>query len=769
MSKLLVVESPTKARTIHRYVGKDFKVLASVGHVKDLPKNRMGIDLEHGFQMELEVIRGKKKVLQELRQAAKKADEVFLAPDPDREGEAIAWHIAEEVLQVNPRVHRVTFNEITRRAVQEALAHPRPLDRNLLDAQQARRVLDRLVGYGLSPLLWDKVRRGLSAGRVQSVAVRLVVEREAEVEAFEAQEYWTLEAELVAAGAAGPVFSAQLYAADGQRVKPGNEGEARALTAELAGAAARVSSVERRERQRRPSAPFITSRLQQAAAASLRFSAKKTMVLAQQLYEGVEIDGEQLGLITYMRTDSTRVADEAVQAARDYIREAHGPDYLPAEPNTYKTGKGAQDAHEAIRPTDVRLTPERVRGSLNPDQARLYELIWRQFVASQMSPARFDQTSVRIQAGRFELRTSGSVRVFPGWQVLADEVRAREAAPEEEARENGSPDPGAQESARDEGRELPPLEAGQALETRAVRPEQHFTQPPPRFTEGTLVRELEERGIGRPSTYAAILDTIVGKGYVEKNEGRLFPSDLGRLVTELLIESFPGVLSADFTADMEKQLDGVEEGKTDWVALVRGFYDPFHADLERAKSEMRDVKREEVATEHRCELCASPMVIKWGRNGFFLACSGYPKCKNTREIRRRRGGQVELVPIVETGEVCEKCGKPMQVRRGRFGRFLACSGYPECKSTKPMSTGVTCPSCTQGPLVERRSKRGRMFFSCGRWPDCAYSTWSPPVAETCPQCGFSILVRKETKRDGRVLACPQRGCGYKRPADAESA
>jgi len=748
MTKLLVVESPTKAKTINRYVGKDFKVLASVGHVKDLPKNRMGIDFEHDFQMELEVIRGKKKVLQELRQAAKKAEEVFLAPDPDREGEAIAWHIFEEIAKVNPKVQRVTFNEITKHAVQEALLHPRALDRALYDAQQARRVLDRLVGYELSPLLWDKVRRGLSAGRVQSVAVRLVVERELEIEAFQAQEYWTIEADFAPADGSQRLLTAQLHAAAGERLRPEREADARALAAELAAAPARVARVERKERVRRASAPFITSRLQQAAAASLRFSAKKTMVLAQQLYEGVEIDGEQLGLITYMRTDSTRVAGEAVAAAREFIQSTHGKEFLPEEPNQYKTGKGAQDAHEAIRPTDVRLTPERVRGSLDGDQLKLYDLIWRQFVASQMAPARFDQTTLHVAAGRFELRATGSVRTFAGWQAVAQ--------------------PG-KEDEDEQGRDLPALEEGQALETRAVRPEQHFTQPPPRFTEGTLVKELEERGIGRPSTYAAILETIQSKGYVEKREGRLPPTDLGRLVTELLIESFPGVVSADFTADMETKLDAVEEGRADWVALVRDFYEPFKGELEQARAHMRDVKREEIPTEHRCEQCGGVMVIRWGRNGFFLACSAYPKCKNTREIKRRRGNQVELAPLEDTGEVCEKCGRPMVIRRGRFGRFLACSGYPECKTARPVSTGVTCPACGQGTLVERRSKRGKLFFSCGRYPECSFSTWNPPLAEACPQCGFGILVLKETKREGRLAACPRPGCGFKRPADEESA
>ncbi len=744
--RLLIVESPTKAKTVNRYVGKEYTVKASVGHVKDLPKTRMGVDVEKDFTVELEVIHGKKKVLTDLRRAAKNAEEVFLAPDPDREGEAIAWHIAEEISPVNSKIYRVTFNEITRKAVLEAMEHPRPLDHNLYDAQQARRVLDRLVGYELSPLLWDKVRRGLSAGRVQSVAVRLVVEREQEIEVFVPEEYWSIEETLQAEQGDARPFAAQLVKIQGEKAAVSNAEKAAEIKAALLRSEHQVTAIERSERQRRPGPPFITSKLQQAAAATLRFSAKKTMSLAQQLYEGVEIGGEgMVGLITYMRTDSTRVANEAIAAARDYIKESLGAGYLPDSPQIYKSKSDAQDAHEAIRPTDVRYTPERIKASLGADQLKLYDLIWRQFVTSQMSPARYDRTTITVTAGPHELRATGSICTFPGFLKVSG---------------NGKEE--------DEDVLLPNLEPGAVLKLLTVTPTQHFTQPPPRFSEGTLIKELEERGIGRPSTYAAILDTIQSKEYVDKREGRLHPTDFGRLVTELLVESFPEIMGVDFTARMERKLDEVEGGTVDWLQLMREFYKPFASALAAAHRNMRDVKREEIPTEHTCDLCGATMMIKWGRNGFFLSCSNYPTCKNTREIKSRRGNTVEVLPPEETHEVCDKCGRPMNIRRGRFGRFLACSGYPECKNSRSISTGVACPQCKKNQLVEKRSRRGRLFFSCSGYPACTFSTWYQPVAETCPTCGFGILVRKETKRDGRVLACPVKGCGYKRASDPEA-
>jgi DNA topoisomerase-1 len=747
--RLLIVESPTKAKTLGRYVGKNFTVKASVGHVKDLPKSKMGVDVENGFAVDLEVIRGKKKVLTELRAAAKKAEDVLLAPDPDREGEAIAWHIAEEIRKVNKNVHRVTFNEITKRAVQEAIQNPRELDERLYNAQQARRVLDRLVGYEISPLLWDKVQRGLSAGRVQSVAVRLVVDREGEIEAFVPREYWSIEEMLKPAGSDHPPFKAVLAKIGGKKAEIGSTEQAEKIRDALKSGAHKVVSVGRKERIRRPYPPFTTSKLQQAAAATLRFRAKKTMMIAQQLYEGVEIADEgSVGLITYMRTDSTRTAPVAVDAAREFINDQYGKEYLPEKPVVYKSKKGAQDAHEAIRPTEVAYSPEKIKSDLSSDQFKLYQLIWKQFVSSQMNPARYDQTTVTIEAEpEYGLRATGSKCVFPGWLKVS-------AADKEE----------------DPEVVFPPLKEGDQLEVADVQANQHFTQPPPRFTEGTLVKEMEELGIGRPSTYAAIMDTIQSKRYVERQQTRLSPTDLGRLVTGLLVDSFPNIMNVDFTAGMEEQLDDVEEGKVDWVELMKDFYGPFQKTMEKARREMRDIKREEVKTEHVCDLCGQPMVVKWGRNGYFLACSGYPDCKNTKEIKSfdGDGSKVELAPVEDTGEVCEKCGKPMVIKKGRFGRFLACSGYPECKNTRSISTGVTCPKCSEGQLVERRSKKGKTFYSCNRYPKCRFSVFSPPVAESCPKCGFAVLVRKETKKDGKILACTVKGCGFKRKVESES-
>jgi DNA topoisomerase-1 len=742
--RLLIVESPTKAKTISRYVGNEYEVMASVGHVKDLPKSRMGVDTDNSFSMELEIIRGKKKVLNELKKVAKKVDQVFLAPDPDREGEAIAWHIAEEIEAVNKKILRVTFNQITKQAVNEAIKQPRELNRSLYDAQQARRILDRLVGYEISPLLWDKVRRGLSAGRVQSVAVRLIVEREAEIEAFVPKEYWTIDELLHPTRLTDSTFKASLAKIDGKKMKVDNEKDANQIKKELLESEHKIGKVEKKKRTRRAPAPFITSTLQQSAASVLRFSAKRTMVIAQQLYEGVEIEGEgSVGLITYMRTDSTRVAPEAISEVRSHIEENFGKKYLPKKPNTFKSKKGAQDAHEAIRPSVVEYSPEKIKNSLTREQYKLYDLIWRQFVASQMTAAVYDQTSVTVLAGeRFELRATGSILAFAGWLAAA-------------------------KPNRDEDEEItfPVLNDGESLEIEEISPIQHFTQPPPRFSEGTLVKELEDQGIGRPSTYAAILGNIQSKRYVEKIQSRLHPTELGKLVTELLVESFPDILDVEFTAGMEEKLDDVESGKVDWVKLLKDFYGPFTETMQKAQENMRDVKREEIPTEHKCEECNETMMIRWGRNGFFLACAGYPKCNNTREIKSRKGNVVEIAPIEDTGEECEKCGKPMIIRRGRYGRFLACSGYPDCKNTRSVSTGIKCPQCAEGDIVERRSKRGMMFYACNRYPDCKYSIWNEPIEKECPICKFKILVRKETKKDGLVLSCPVKECTYKVPVD----
>jgi DNA topoisomerase-1 len=773
---LVVVESPAKARTIKKYLGSGFTVKASVGHVKDLPKSKIGVDVDKDFEPEYVLIKGKGKVLSEIKKAAEAVDKVFLAPDPDREGEAIAWHIADEIREANKNIYRVLFNEITKKGVTEALKAPTKLDTKKYESQQARRILDRLVGYEISPVLWKKVKRGLSAGRVQSVAVRIVVEREGEIEAFKPEEYWTIEC--LCEGPEPPPFPAKLFRVDGEKAEL-KEGETSGkLADELRAAIAKVEKVERKERRRNPLAPFITSKLQQEGARKLRFTAKKTMSLAQRLYEGLELGDEgPVGLITYMRTDSTRLADDAVNEVRKYIGERFGVDYLPDEAVEYKSSKMAQGAHEAIRPTSLEYEPERVRKLLESvhkktkgktyergekydrerdidDLVKLYTLIWNRFVACQMKPAIYDQTTVDIAAGRLGLRASGQVLKFPGYTQIYTES----------AEETG-------EAVEEADKTLPPLEEGQTVKLLEVKPEQHFTQPPPRFTEASLVKELEERGIGRPSTYANILSTIQDRGYVEKKEGRFWPTELGKLVNELLVAAFPDIFDVDFTAKMEEDLDRVEEGAVDWIDLLKRFYKPFKVDLEKAAVQMRDVKREEIPTEHNCEKCGSMMVIKWGRNGSFLACSAYPECKNTKEFIKHPDGKIEIVEEPKTDEKCDVCGAEMVRKRGRFGEFLACSRYPDCKTTRPISLGVDCPKPNCGGfLTEKRSRRGKVFYGCSNYAktQCDFVLWDRPIPEACPQCKAPFLVKRENRRGIRIR-CVSEGCGYVSDTQAEGA
>ena len=754
---LVIVESPTKAKTLSKYLGRNYQVLASVGHLKDLPKSKLGIDLEHDFDPHYIVIRGKSKILKEIKGAAKKAKEVFLAPDPDREGEAIAWHIAEELNGSGGNVHRVLFNEITEKAVKKALKTPSTIDMNKVNAQQARRVLDRLVGYMLSPLLWKKIRRGLSAGRVQSVAVRVICEREAEREAFQSEEFWTVTATLK--GQNPPPFQAKLHSVNGERITVRTTEEAQAILHDLEGASFAVSHIDQKEKRRNPSAPFVTSRLQQDSARKLRFPAKKTMMLAQRLYEGIEIGGEgQVGLITYMRTDSTRIAPEALDELRGYIQETFGPDYLPPQPNVYKTQKAAQEAHEAIRPTSAHRDPETLKAFLEPDMYKLYKLIWNRFVASQMTRGQDLVTQVDVQAKTYTFRASGTVEKFDGYRrVYREEV---EQAAEAMAVET---DP-----STDTNLTLPNLTVGDPLalveEAEAgLVPKQHFTQPPPRYNEALLIREMEEKGIGRPSTYAAIISTIQDRHYVEKEEARLRPTDLGRLVNDRLVSHFPNVFDVKFTAKMENELDGIEEGGKDWVTAVKDFYQPFMKDLETAEVNMEDLKSKEEPTEVPCEKCGKLMIIKWGRHGHFLACPGYPECKSTKEFKKDEDGTIQVVqPQVEiTGEVCEKCSSPMVLKRGRFGNFLACSQYPECKTTKPLKLGVKCPTpdCG-GDLVQKRTKKGKNFYSCSKYPTCTFAIWDKPINRPCPQCQSPFLVEKYRKQTGTQVLCHEKECGY---------
>jgi DNA topoisomerase-1 len=775
---LVVVESPAKAKTIKKYLGRGYDVKASVGHVKDLPKSKFGVDIEKGFTPEYDVIKGKTKVLSEIKRAARNAESVFLATDPDREGEAIAWHIAEEIGSGggDERVRRVLFNEITKNAIQKAIEHPLALDQNKFDSQQARRILDRLVGYKISPILWSKVKRGLSAGRVQSVAVRLVVDREREIEAFKPEEYWSLEADLAAQ--LPPEFRAKLVKVGGQKADLKDGDSTNALVRELQDERFVVAAVERRERRRNPPPPFTTAKLQQEAANRLGFTTKKTMTLAQRLYEGVELGDEgAIGLITYMRTDSVRLSTEAIDAVRGHIGERYGKDHLPPEPNTYRTKqKSAQEAHEAVRPTSIEWTPERVEPYFEQmgerDMFRLYQLVWNRFVACQMVPAVYDQTTADVTAGRAVFRATGSILKFPGYLAVYGARPPEDEAGAEAEKVEGDSNGDSKE--RNQERLLPPLEAGMALRLLKLLPEQHFTQPPPRFNESSLVKELEERGIGRPSTYAAILTTIQGiregapqpdKAYVEKVDGRNFrPTHLGTLVTDLLVHSFPRELDVAFTAGMEEKLDEIEEGNAHWQAVLQDFYAGFKEDLAKAEVAMRDVKRQELATDLACEKCGKPMVIKWGRMGEFLACSGYPECRNTMNFKREEDGTIAPVKEEEitTDEKCPVCGAPMVVKRGRFGRFLACSRYPECKTSKPISIGVSCPKGCGGYISERRSKRGKTFYGCSSYPKCDFVSWDRPRNEACPSCGSAYLLDKYSRKTGPFVACPNKECGWRR-------
>ena len=751
---LIIVESPAKARTIGKYLGSAYQVIASVGHVKDLPKTKLGVDVDKDFVPNYVVIRGKAPVLKKIKAKAKVAEKVYLAPDPDREGEAVAWHIAEELRDLkNGQVFRVLFNEITESGIKKALKSPGKIDLRKVNAQQARRVLDRVVGYQLSPLLWEKVRRGLSAGRVQSVAVRLVCEREREREAFETKEYWTIATMLK--GAQTDPFFAKVHSINGESVEIANGEQADTIVEALKTKQFVVSDIEQKERKRNPLPPFITSRLQQDAARKLYFSPKRTMMLAQQLYEGVEIGEEgSVGLITYMRTDSTRIADEAVTKVRTLIGETSGPEYVPTKPPVYKTQKAAQEAHEAIRPTVVTRIPATLKNVLSQDHYRLYELIWMRFVASQMTPARLAVTRVDITAGEYVFRATGTQVIFAGHRQIYRE--GKDLDPQ------GTAQPRTEDDAESI---LPALATGDQLhvDEKGVGAKQHFTQPPPRYNEAILIRDLEEKGIGRPSTYASIVATIQDRTYVEKEEGRMKPTALGRIVNDLLVEFFPGVLDVAFTAKMEGQLDQIEDGEREWVNTVREFYHPFAECLKVARQEMRNIKREEVATDIACEKCGETMVVKWGRFGRFLACSSYPECKGTKEFKEDASGAIAVLdkPEVATDGTCEKCGSAIIIKTGRFGKFLACTAYPKCKTTKAIGIGVKCPEAEcDGDIVQKRTKKGHIFYACNRYPKCEFSLWSRPVNKPCPSCRAPFLIEKARKQAEPQVLCRDTACGY---------
>ena len=758
MKSLVIVESPAKAKTINKILGEDFILKASVGHVKDLPKKELGVDVENDFSPSYITIPGKEKILKDLKSAAKKADVIFLATDPDREGEAIAWHIAEDIKSRGNKIYRVTFHEITEKAVKEAMQNPGDVDICKVEAQQARRVLDRLVGYKLSPFLWKKVRRGLSAGRVQSVAVKIIVDREREIEAFKKEEYWTIEALLHPEHGKDADFWARLYKYRNKLVINREEGEGKRFLIKDAAIAQTIAddiktkdiflcTIEKKLRKKTPSPPFITSTLQQEASRRLRFPVKKTMMVAQQLYEGVELGKEgSSGLITYMRTDSFRIAPEAQGWASELIVRSYGKEYVPENPPHYKSKGSAQDAHEAIRPTYPDKSPEKVKPFLSKDQYILYSLIWNRFIASQMSPAQLEQTTFIIglkdngaELKETELRTSGTVIRFPGFMALYTESK--------------------DDIEEEEGVILPQLKEGDSLLLREdMKTIQHFTQPPPRYNEATLVKTLEEKGIGRPSTYAAILSTIQDRKYVEKNaDKRFFPTELGIVVNDLLVDKFPELIDLGFTAKMETELDEIENANLKWVDVVKDFYTPFNEDLLQASKDLAKVKPQDIPTEEVCQKCSSQMVIKWGRHGRFLACSAYPKCKNTKPLEGDNSSQ--KAEQVLTDETCEKCGAPMAFKLGRFGKFLACSRYPECKNTRPISTGVKCP-VDGGDIVERKSKRGRSFWSCSNYPDCKFALWQKPVPKQCPKCGATFLTEKWNKAGDVLLVCQEKECDY---------
>ncbi|GAB4303415.1 MAG: type I DNA topoisomerase [Myxococcota bacterium] len=755
MKNLLIVESPTKAKTLKRYLGKDFTVKASGGHIIDLPKSSLGVDVNQGFKPHYTVIRGKGKILKELRDVAKSSDRVLLAPDPDREGEAIAWHIAEQLSASNKNIYRVTFNEITKTAVQKAIEKPHSLNRKLFESQQARRILDRLVGYELSPILWKKVQRGLSAGRVQSVAVKLIVDRERAIEAFVPEEYWTLSADLETPR--GDALTVKLWKYNGEKAERVKAERAKSLAEKLKKEPFKVVSVEKKRQNRKPMPPYITSRLQRDAAIRLKFATRYTMMVAQQLYEGVDLGAKfgTVGLITYMRTDSFRISEEALTSARGYIENEFGKNYLPEKPNRFKSKTGAQDAHEAIRPTDITLTPQAVAPFLSQDQFKLYELIWQRFIASQMADSQYDQTVVEVEADGALFRASGSILAFDGWQKIFPWTA--EGGDEENDKNNGK---------EKEHEKLPLLNKGELLALKGLLPKQHFTQPPPRFSEGSLVKELEENGIGRPSTYATIVSVIQEKKYVEKDNGRLKPTELGKLVTDLLVKSFPDIIDVEFTAGMEKKLDMVEEGKSDWVALLKDFYTPFHDSLQKAGENMREVKSEMTPTGIKCtrEGCDGEFVIRWGRRGQFLGCSKYPDCKNTKPLKKDEEGNIVISEeewMEKWNEPCPSCKSDLVIRRARNGsRFISCSSYPACKVTLPLPIGVPCPKCGS-PLVERRGKKGNLFFGCSSYPACDFMSWHKLIDKHCPKCSATYLLLRKRKGGGDwYLACPEKACDY---------
>ena len=758
MSKnLVIVESPAKCKTIKKYLGKGFEVMASYGHVRDLVPKEGAVDTEHDFAMKYQLIERNSKHVDSIVKAMKKSDALYLATDPDREGEAISWHLCELLKErkalKDKEVHRVVFNEITKRAVNEAIEHARSLSTELINAQQARRALDYLVGFNLSPLLWKKIRRGLSAGRVQSPALRMIVEREIEIENFKPREYWTLESQL---GKDKQAFTARLTHLHDEKLKQfsiNNEKSAHAARDELlkaAGGKLVVDTVEKKKRKRNPAAPFTTSTLQQEASRKLGFTASRTMRVAQQLYEGMDIGGDTVGLITYMRTDSVNLAQDALEELRTFIPERYGEHALPPEARLYKTkAKNAQEAHEAIRPTSIRNTPDEIKKYLSAEQLKLYELIWKRTIACQMIHATINTVSVDFTCGTGNMfRATGSTVVDPGFMaVYLEDTDDAKASSDEKL--------------------LPPLEKGDSCELSDISADQHFTEPPPRYSEASLVKTLEEYGIGRPSTYATIISTLQAREYVTLEKKRFYPTDVGRVVAKFLTEHFTQYVDYDFTAKLEDELDAVSRGEKDWVPLLQDFWKPFK---ELVDDKETSVSRSDVTTEamdEECPKCGKPLNLRLGRRGRFVGCSGYPECDYTRNVDDERGsGEPEVVE----GRKCPECKSDLIIRSGRYGKFIGCSSYPDCKHIepieKPADTGVKCPECKKGNILKRKSRRGKIFYSCERYPDCSYAIWNEPLAQPCPDCHWPITSIKTTKRSGTQRVCPQQDCKFVEPWDA---
>jgi len=753
---LVIVESPSKAKTIKKYLGKGYEVIASNGHIKDLPKSKLGVDIKDDFNLDLVPITGKKEKIERIVELAKKADVIYLAPDMDREGEAIAFHLAEEIGK-KKNIHRVVFNAVTKTAVKNAIDHPTVLNQSMYDSQKTRRVLDRLVGYKISPILWEKVQRGISAGRVQSVALRVIVDREEEIKKFIPEKWFSISG---VAEKANIPFEARYYGEEvGKKTElegPQAEKLTQKILTDVKNKKLKVVSIVKKERKQNPTAPFTTSKLQQEAAHKLGFTAKRTMMVAQTLYEGVNLrDHGMQGLITYMRTDSVRTEPEAMKNLREFIKKKYGSNYLSTEEIIYKK-KGTskvQDAHEAIRPTSLEFTPDEVRGDLEPDQQKLYELIWNKFISSQMSQAVVDQTVASFNIAGHIFKANGSIIKFPGFRTVYLEAESEKLRQSKSANKEEDAD----EDIEVKSNVLPDLIEGEELALKKpIESEEHWTSPPPRFNEASLVKALEEDGIGRPSTYAAIISNIQDRGYVSKVENRFIPSELGSVVCKMLVESFPDVMDIEFTAKVEELLDKIEEGDVSWKKVLREFWKGFELTLDKAKEEMKDLKKQAIPTGLKCRKCKDgEYQIKWGKNGQFLACSNYPDCNSTEDFKKSLDGKLTIVEKEYAKDPCPTCQKRMVIKIGKYGKFLACEEYPTCATTAPFTIDVTCPECNVGKFSEKKSRYGKIFYGCSHYPNCSNALWSKPYKFNCPKCAYPIMSEKFTKKNGEQLECPK--------------